>query len=1180
MNNKNHTCFTMTTLIVAFLLGFGITVAKNAAIKPVPMDAEKWWMERHEMMNERVAQGNVDLLFIGDSITHNWENAGKKVWDEYYGNRNAVNLGMAGERTQYVLWRLHNGNIKNISPKLVVLMIGTNNTAARNTPEETTAGITKIVQKLRTDLPDTKILLLGIFPRGWAPSDHCRTVNTKINTMIQKLADGENVIYADIGQKFLTPKGTITKEMMADALHPGHKGYKIWAEAIEPFVVKYVDFNEANLKPTHLRCEYRENPLGIDLESPRMSWIVNATNASDRGLRQTGYQILVASTLEMLNQDVGDLWDSGRVDSDETIQIEYSGKTLQPCQECFWKVRVWDRQGQASSWSEAATWTMGLLGTPNEEAKWIGPAPPAVPVQINPDRSEAWTPKNGELDKHDAPLPLLRREIEFSKPIRRAIISICGLGQYELFINGNKVGDHVIDPGWTDYKKSCLYSTYDVTKMIRSGENCLGVMLGNGMYHERGGRYCKFYGSYGSKKMILCLQIDFADGTTSRIVSDDVWRVAPGPIVFTSIFGGEDYDARLEQAGWKQPGFDDSTWEKATVVAGPGGRLVAQSAPPVKVIKTFKPINVTEPKPGVFVYDLGQNFSGKPTVSLHGPVGKKVKITPAEVLDENGLADQRGSGCPYYLTYTLKGKGIETWHPQFTYYGFRYLQVEGAVPEDKASANAVTLSKIEGQFTRSSSSRTGSFTCSNKLINQIHDLIDWSIGSNTQSILTDCPHREKLGWLEIVQLMGPSIMYNYDVAALYAKIAHDTTEAQNPNGLVPTIAPQYVVFGGPFVDSPPWGSAAVIVPWQLYQWYGDQRMLKENYATMKRYVDYLTGKSHNHIVALGLGDWGDFPSVEEHMGWAQLTPVSLVDTAMYYQDVKILASTAELLEKTEDSQRYESLAEKIRQAFNQAYFNPETNQYVAGMPIVPHEILNPSNRDLCASKTGRYPFTSQASLAIPLALGMVDPNRVEAVFDNLVTEVGKHEFTTAGDVGHRFLLRALAEHGQNDLAYKLHNRTTNPGYGWQISQEGTAQAEAWDGRHVASNNHCQMGHFQEWLHAEVLGIQQATESVAFEQIVVRPQIISDLRWVRGHYDSIRGKISVDWHREGNQLTLKVVVPPNTSATIYVPTTDADKVLESGKPVSEVKDLKFVGAVDGTVKYEVGSGNYVFISPVK
>ena len=952
---------------------------------------------------------------------------------------------------------------------------------------------------------------------------------------------------------------------------------------IEPFQAA---FGAANIRPERLRCEYRENPLGIDSTAPRLSWIVSTNGSSSRGLRQTAYQILVASTQDKLAADQGDLWDSGRVKSDETIQINYAGRKLSQGQACFWKVRVWDRQGQVSPWSETANWTMGLLGAPELKAKWIGPAPQPMILQDNPNRMEMssamWAARKvseaAKLAKPDDPLPLLRREFNATKPIRRAIISVCGLGQYELRCNGTKVGDKVLDPGWTDYHKTCLYSTFDVTAMIRNGKNCLGVMLGNGMYHERGVRYWKFIGSFGSPKMILHMRIDYDDGTKLDILSDDAWHVASGPITLSSIFGGEDYDAQLEQPGWDSPGFDCSKWKTATVVDGPGGRLVAQSAPAIKVIKTFAPISVSEPKPRVFVYDLGQNFSGRPKVSLRGPARAKVRITPAEVLDENGLASQKGSGAPSYFTYTLKGKDTETWHPQFTYYGFRYLQVEGAVPKNKADGNAPVMLKIEGQFTRSAADRAGSFSCSNDLMNRIYRLVDWAIGSNMQSIITDCPHREKLGWIEIANIMSQPIMYNYDAASLYGKIVRDISDAQQPDGMIPTITPEYVVFSGAFRDTP--GAFALNIPWQLYQWYGDRWVLAEHYAMMKRYVDYLSSRADGHIVAYGLGDWGDFPSVEEHLGWAQLTPISLTSTTIYYQNVKTLAHIATVLKKNDDARYYTSLAEEIRKAFNKALFNAKSNQYVVGMQVVPTEVRNQFNCGLFDPKTNCYAFGSQASQAAPLVMGIVDPERDEAVMASLVAEVGKHEYVTTGDWGFGYLLRALADRGRSDLIYQLHNRTDVPGYGWQIERGCTSLAEARDGRDCASLNHCTTGAIQQWFHADVLGICSGRDTLAFKQIIIRPQILRDLRWARGSYDSIRGKISVDWSREGDQLTLIVTIPANTSATVHVPTTDVAKVLENGRPATGATGVTLTCAAGGVAKYQVESGSYIFTAPLK
>ncbi len=1055
----------------------------------------------------------------------------------------------------------------------------------------------------------------------------------------------------------------------------------------------------ADIQPARLRCEYRQNPLGIDSPNPRLSWIVKGQDPNRRGLGQTAYQVLVAGTREQLDADRGELWDSGKVASEETIQIAYAGRKPRAGEQCWWKVRLWDRRGEVSPWSDPATWTMGLFFSPEEDAAWIGRAPrqavtlddcqwiwfpgkdPAVAappgvryfrkvlalppasrllrarlflaadneftayvngqtigqapgwstaraydvterlhaganvlavaatngtehpnpagligklivelahgrrIVLRTDGSwkssqaaaTGWnTPKvddsawpaaqslgDAKMEPWGVPavrqdlerLPLLRRGFDVSKPVRRAVVSVCGLGQYELRLNGGKVGDHVLDPGWTNYRKTCLYATYDVTEQIRQGENCLGVMLGNGMYRVGGGRYVKFTGSFGAPKLALRLRLEYADGSTSQIDGDGAWRVAPGPITFSSIYGGEDYDARLEQPGWDQPGFDAAGWQAATVVDGPGGTLAAQSAPPIKVIQTLAPVAVSEPTPGVFVCDLGQNFSGRPVVSLEGPAGAKVRITPAELLDEKGLANQSASGGPSYFSYTLKGSGIETWRPRFSYYGFRYLQVEGAAALSAAAPGTATdqkpvLLKIEGQFTRSSARRVGRFACSNELFNRIDRLVDWAVGSNLQSVLTDCPHREKLGWLEVPHLMGPSIMYNYDVASLYAKITRDTSQSQRPDGLVPDIAPEYVVFSGGFRDSPEWGSAAVILPWQLYQWYGDRRVLAARYPTMKRYVDYLESRAKGHIVSHGLGDWADFV-MGKPIGASQLTPIPLTATAIYYHDVTILAQVATLLEKPDDARRYAALAKEIRAAFNQTLFDPRTNQYASG---------------------------SQTAQAMPLVLGLVDPDRTAGVFARLVDEVRQRDHITAGDIGFRFLLRALAEHGRNDLIYQLNNRTTLPGYGYQMEQGATSLTEAWDGQRVVSQNHCMLGHILEWFHADLLGIRRDRRAVAFRRIVIRPRIVGDLRWARGRYDSIRGPIAVDWQLDGHRLSLKVAIPANTSATVYVPTSNPTEVLESGKPAADATGVAPVGEEDRAAVYRVESGRYTFTAP--
>ena len=644
-----------------------------------------------------------------------------------------------------------------------------------------------------------------------------------------------------------------------------------------------------------LRCEYRTNPIGVDILAPRLSWIIKSDR---RGEVQTGYRVLVASTPERLARDQGDLWDSGQVTSDRQNQVEYAGKPLESRMRYYWKAQVWDKRGSPSAWSETATWTMGLLAPEAWRARWIGAAA-----------------------KTESPSIQLRKEFVAEKEIKRAVAYICGLGFYELRLNGRKVGDRVLDPGWTNYRRTCLYTAYDVTAQVTRGRNTLGVMLGNGMYNVPGGRYVKFSGSFGPPKVILHLDVEYADGTSTLVASDASWTWAPSPVVFSCIYGGEDYDARKEMPGWDKAGFQAGVFKPAVVVDGPGGRLSAQAAPPIKVMKEYQPLRVTQSRRGVWIYDFGQNCASMPKLTVQGPAGASVRMTPGELLNENGVS-QGSCGGPAYYTYTLKGEGLETWMPRFFYYGSRYLQVETSAHGAGAAPRIVALTS---QFVRSSAATVGSFTCANPLVNKVHDLIDAAIESNLQSVLTDCPHREKLGWLECSHLLAGCVMYNYDVPTFYAKIADDMREAQLANGLVPDIAPEYTVFSGGFRDSPEWGSAYVITPWQVYQMYGDRTLLTRHYNGMKRYVEYLKSTANENLVSHGLGDWCDVgPGAP---GESKLTSRALTATAVYYQDLVILKETAALLGKSGEAHQFDEQASAVKDAFNRRFFHPDTNQY-------------------------------------------------------------------------------------------------------------------------------------------------------------------------------------------------------------------------------------------------------------
>jgi alpha-L-rhamnosidase len=911
-----------------------------------------------------------------------------------------------------------------------------------------------------------------------------------------------------------------------------------------------------------LRCEYRTASVGIDNPRPRLSWILSS---DVRGQRQSAYQVLVSSSADWLAADQGDLWDSGKRLSDESVQIAYAGKALASRQACFWKVRVWDEQGQPTAWSEPATWTMGLL----DQADWHGAKWIAALAQEQP--ADAKMPI----------LPIFRKEFSLAKPLKRAIIFICGLGEFELRMNGAKVGDDYLQPGWTNYRKTCLYVPYDVTARVKPGGNAIGVMLGNGMYNVvSGGRYVKFKGSFGPPKLIAQLFIEYADGSSEIIVTDPTWRSASGPITFSSVYGGEEYDARREQKGWDRAGFDDSSWKPSIEVEGPGGELVGsiRSAPAVRVDKTLDPLAITQPKPGVVVCDLGQNCSIVPTLTLKGSAGARVRLIPAELLHADGTVSQqstnefRGGGS--YCDYILKGGDEpETWSPRFYYHGSRYIQVEGAVTpspgtpgEGRGEGSSATTKvapastepspnplpvvvALQGKFITSSSPVAGTFTCSNQLLNRTETLIRWAIRSNMMSIFTDCPHREKLGWLEQIHLMGPSFRYSFDVALLLAKMCGDMSDAQLENGLVPNIAPEYVAFKDRmFRDSPEWGSAAVLVPWELYEWYGDTTILREQYETMRRYVAYLAQQTKNHIVeGYGLGDWFD---LGPNRPWtSQLTPLSLTATAFYHRDLMILSQTARLLGKSDDAVASSKLADDVKAAFNKTFYDGGTHQYATG---------------------------SQCANAIPLVFSIAPEDDRAAIVENIVTDVRNHNNgLTAGDVGYRYVLRALADGGRSDVIFDMNSRSDRPGYGYMLEKGATSLTEAWDARPETSQNHFMLGHILEWLYSDVAGIQRDPSATGFKKIIIKPAMVGDLTWASASYDSVRGRITSSWRRKGNRVTMDVTIPVGATAVVHIPATSADLVKESAKPARDAQGVKLLRMDDSRAVFEVESGSYQF-----
>lgn len=904
------------------------------------------------------------------------------------------------------------------------------------------------------------------------------------------------------------------------------------------------------LKTTQLRCDYQPQPLAVQTATPALSWELQSPR---RRVRQTAYRVLVADNPKQLGQNVGNVWDSGKVPSVASIQVGYAGRALQPAHTYYWKAKTWDNQGGESAWSAPAAWQTGLFAT----ADWHGAAWIAY-EQLPADRATVL-PVDGQKDIYTGSnvLPLLRKQFEAKQQPAKATLFISGLGQFEAVLNGQKIGDHFLDPGWTKYDQQAQYVAFDVTKLLNKGPNALGVLLGNGFYYVPPvkERYRKLKSAFGYPKLKCRLALTYADGTQQDVVSDASWQTAAGPVTFSSIYGGEDYDATREQPGWATAGFDAQQWRPVVAVDGPA-ELVAQQQEPLRVFDTFNAPSPSQPQPGKWVYDFGQNASGIVELQVKGRRGDTVRIAPSELLGADKTITQKHVGRGFYFTYVLKGSGVETWRPRFTYYGFRYAQVEGGVPQGQPNPkDQPEIVRLTALHTRNAAAQVGTFACSNDLLNRTHTLIDWAVKSNLASVLTDCPHREKLGWLEQTHLMGASLRYGYDIATLARKTLADMRASQTAEGLVPEIAPEYVKFnwgGDIFRDSPEWGSASIILPWYLYQWYGDQAALTENYDMMRRYVAYLGTQAQGHIITKGLGDWFDLGP--KPPGTSQLTPMGVTGTATYYYDLTILAQVAYLLGKPDDAKAYSALGTDVKAAFNQQFFNPTTKQYATG---------------------------SQTANAMAVYMGLVAPADQAAVIENLVQDIrSRNNALTAGDIGYRYLLRVLEDAGRSDVIFAMNSRTDVPGYGYQLSHGATALTESWAALPTVSNNHLMLGHLTEWLYSGLGGIRPARGSVAFSRIDIRPEPVGDVRSARATHVSPYGLIVSDWQKSAGGFAITVTIPTNTQATLYLPATASSLILESGQSLTRHPEVQVLGFTEGRMRIEVGSGTYHFTVSAK
>ena len=856
---------------------------------------------------------------------------------------------------------------------------------------------------------------------------------------------------------------------------------------------------EGSMVATGLRCEYAVDPLGVDVTTPRFSWCLNT---QDRGELQTAYRILVGISRENVDRDVGHLWDSDKVSSGESINVPYAGRQLTTAQACFWKVKVWDKEGREGSWSDVATFEMGLLEPTDWKGSWIG---------------------GGNM---------LRKGTNFGKPIKQARAYISGIGYNELWINGSKVGDAVLNPGWTDFKKRILYDTYDVTRMLNDGANAVGVMLGHGWSQ--------------SLQVILQLNVEYADGTTESLVTDGSWKATNGPIVSDSVYDGETYDARLEKRGWAEPGYDDSSWNAAQVVPGPGGKLAAQLQQPIKVTRDIVPVALTNPVPGVYIYDLGQNIAGWARITVRGPRGTQVVMRFAELLYGNGMLDRENLGKAKATdTCILKGDGVEVYEPRFTYHGFRYIEVTGfpGVP---------TLDDLRGRVVHSAVEPTGSFTCSNPLIDKIQQNILWTQRDNLHSIPTDCPQRsERMGWMGDAHVTAEEALFNYDMARFYTKWLNDIADAQNPEtGAVPDTVPRRY---GEKLGDPAWATAYVLIPWYMYQQLGDVRILEQHYDGMKKWVDCLTSKAKDHIVEYSY--YGDWVSVAE-------SPKNVISAFYYYYDARIVAEVAQLLGKSDDAKKYSDLAHRIKAAFMERFFNPETNQVGNG---------------------------SQTCNTLGVFLDLVPEDRKSAVLENMVKDitVTREGHLSTGIIGTKYIMEALTNNGRTDVAYQVASQTTYPSWGYMLSRGATTIWELWKyqtGPGMNSHNHPMFGSVGAWFYEALAGINADQAGPGYRRVIIKPHVVGDLTHVSAMVRTVRGVVSSSWTKGKESVILNITIPVNSEAQVYVPKAglSAKTVAECGTVVWQ--NGSYVPGVAGItsatdekeyVKFSVGSGSYSF-----
>jgi alpha-L-rhamnosidase len=1064
---------------------------------------------------------------------------------------------------------------------------------------------------------------------------------------------------------------------------------------------------DATLRVDDLRCEYLIDPHGIDARAPRLSWELAAVRHEARGLKQSAYQIVVAPTETALNEDKEALWDTGKVESEQSLHVAYGGKALPSHAVCWWKVRVWDQDDNVSAWSTPARWTMGMLDATDWTGRWIGwdggeetddvfadlgtaswiwypggtptigapigtryfrktvnlpegrrvrkallfataddsfvayvngrhvgngrswaevklldvttqlrpgtntlavAATNSASPNVGPDHNPAgligllkveidegkpllvptdahWRAGDAEVAgwerdgfddsgwkdaQHAGPfgtapwgrigrsnhrrLParMLRREFSIAKEVRRATAYVCGLGFFDLHINGHLIGDHLMDPALTGYDRRACYVTFDVTPEVRAGTNAIGVVLGNGRYFAPRRDIPVPMTTYGFPKLLVQLRLEFADGSVDNVVSDSSWRLSTaGPIRSNNEFDGEEYDARREMPGWSLAGFDDSAWRSADLVKPPGGALESQTLEPIRITQVLKPVAVTNPSPGVFLIDFGQSFYGSARLRVSGPPGTAVRMRTSFNVTPEGLLNTANDRSANNLDiYVLKGQGVETWHPRFKANATRFVQVEGFPGTPNAD-------NLEGLVTHTDMEQVGQFTCSNSLVNRIYQNARWGTRMQNRSVPMEPDRDERMPWSGHPAKTSESEGYVFNVARFYDHFLRNYRMHQGADGSLQEILPPYWTFNTKDII---WPSVVTIIPDWYYNFYGDLRILADNYECMKRWVLFQQKayqKPDFTIDYCNYGDWVDGSWIKGTLD-KRTTSRPLMSTAYYYNNCRIVARAARLLGRADNATQFGDLAEKVKAGFNARFFNPKTNKY--------------------ASET-------QGSYVFPLAFGLVPEEHRAAVIANLVDEIQiKHKgHTSVGLVGMQWFMQVLTNAGHPEVAYAVATQTTRPSWGYMVSKGATTSWERWDtdiqdGGMNGESQKILSGNLEAWCYQTLGGINYDPERPGFKHVILRPRPVGDLTFVRASHRSLYGPIVSDWKIDGGAFRWTVAVPANTTATVYVPAKDVNSVTEGDKPIGQAEGVRLLRMDAGAAVFSVGSGTYAFRSP--